>query len=108
MANKMAVAGPGSKFRAPEVKPAGFWAGFWHGLIMPITFLISLFNSDVGVYETHNTGKGYDFGFVLGASAAFGGKQKGIHIEADGKDDATEEAAAAAAGVAEGAVEEEA
>ena len=51
--------------------PAGFWLGLWHGLIMPITFLISLFNDNVGVYEIHNSGGWYDFGFVLGASIIF-------------------------------------
>ena len=51
--------------------PAGFWLGLWHGLILPITFLISLFNDNVGVYEIHNTGGWYDFGFVLGASIIF-------------------------------------
>lgn len=51
--------------------PAGFWLGLWHGLIMPITFLISLFNDNVGVYVIHNSGGWYDFGFVLGASIIF-------------------------------------
>lgn len=86
MANKLAVAGPGSKFREPDSEPAGFWSGLWHGMIMPITFFVSLFNQDVGIYEIRNTGKGYDFGFLLGASIAFGGGQKGVHIEVDHKD----------------------
>ena len=73
MVNKLAVAGPDSKFKQPEAKPAGFWAGYWHGMICPITFFVSLFNPGVRIYETHNNGKWYDFGFVMGASAAFGG-----------------------------------
>jgi hypothetical protein len=28
---------------------------------------VSLFNDTVGIYETHNSGHLYDFGFVLGA-----------------------------------------
>jgi len=40
MANALAVAGPNSKYQQPGAKPAGFWAGLWHGLISPITFLI--------------------------------------------------------------------
>lgn len=91
MANKLAVAGPGSKFRLEDAKPAGFWAGFWHGMIMPITFIISLFNADVRIYETHNIGKAYDFGFVLGASAAFGSGNKGIHVEVNGEDEESED-----------------
>ena len=44
MANILAVAGPGSKYGLPGAKAAGFWAGLWHGLICPITFLVSLFS----------------------------------------------------------------
>ena len=39
MANILAVAGPGSRYSIPGAKPAGFWAGLWHGLICPITFI---------------------------------------------------------------------
>jgi len=56
---------------------AGFWLGLWHGLIAPITFVISLFTDTVNVYEVHNNGNWYDFGFVLGASMAFGGSARG-------------------------------
>ena len=53
--------------------PAGFWLGLWHGMISFITFIISLFNENVGVYEAYNTGGWYNFGFVLGVSSAYGG-----------------------------------
>lgn len=52
---------------------AGFWLGLWHGIISPITFLISLFNKSVNLYEVHNDGNWYNFGFVLGAGILFGG-----------------------------------
>ncbi len=52
---------------------AGFWMGLWHGIIAPITFIISLFTDDVNLYEVHNNGNWYDFGFVLGAGILFGG-----------------------------------
>ena len=52
---------------------AGFWLGLWHGIIAPITFVISLFSDTVGVYEVHNNGGWYDFGFLFGASMALGG-----------------------------------
>jgi hypothetical protein len=52
---------------------AGFFAGLWHGFISPVTFIISLFTNDVSVYEVHNDGNWYDFGFVLGAGILFGG-----------------------------------
>ncbi|MDD5153001.1 MAG: hypothetical protein PHS95_03400 [Candidatus Pacebacteria bacterium] len=52
---------------------AGFWLGLWHGLICPITFIISLFSDNVHFYEVHNSGGWYNFGFLLGASGALGG-----------------------------------
>ncbi len=52
---------------------AGFWLGVWHGIIAPLTFIISLFTESVTLYEVHNNGAWYDFGFVLGAGILFGG-----------------------------------
>jgi len=73
MANVLAIAGPNSRYKLAGAPRAGFWAGFWHGLLAPLTFIISLFNPKVGIYETTNRGCLYDFGFLLGVSAAFGG-----------------------------------
>jgi hypothetical protein len=73
MANILAVAGPGSKYQIPGAKPAGFWAGLWHGIILPITFLVSVDNPRVRIYETHNCGRLYDFGFFIGIAGSFGG-----------------------------------
>ena len=39
----------------------------------PVTFVISLFTDNVNLYEVHNNGNWYDFGFVLGAGILFGG-----------------------------------
>ena len=86
MANKWAVAGPNSTFKQPGADPAGFWAGLWHGVIMPITFLISLHNPGVRIYETHNAGKSYDFGFLLGASMAFSSSGKRVNVRVNGQD----------------------
>ena len=69
MANVLAVAGPNSKYKLPDAQPAGFW----HGLIVPITFIISIFNPNVRIYETSNRGRLYDFGFILGLTGSFGG-----------------------------------
>ena len=41
--------------------------------IVPITFLMSLFKEDVGVYELHNNGAWYNFGFALGTIMSFSG-----------------------------------
>ena len=52
---------------------AGFLMGIWHGLIAPVTFIVSLFNKAVSVYETHNNGGWYNFGFLFGMMTIFGG-----------------------------------
>jgi hypothetical protein len=52
---------------------AGFLLGVWHGLISPITFIISLFNRNVNLYEVHNSGAWYNFGFVIGAGLFLSG-----------------------------------
>ncbi len=95
MLEKLSLPGADSKYQAPEGQPAGFWAGVWHGSIAPLSFLISLFKPGVGVYETHNVGKWYNFGFIIGASIAFGSKRQ-VVIHKNGKpceeeDEETEE-----------------
>ncbi len=52
---------------------AGFWAGLWHGIIVVIAFIISLFSDSVRIYEVNNTGALYDLGFVLGVLISLGG-----------------------------------
>jgi hypothetical protein len=61
----------------PDGSIAGFWQGGWHGIIAPVTFVVSLFTDNVNVYEVHNSGNWYDFGFVLGAGILFGGGAAG-------------------------------
>jgi len=56
-----------------EGKIAGFWKGLWHGLISPITFIISVFAKNIRFYEIHNNGSWYNFGFVLGAGLFLSG-----------------------------------
>jgi hypothetical protein len=71
--------GPNSAARTPDEdgKVAGFWQGLWHGIISPITFIISLFTRDVQFYEVHNNGTWYNLGFVLGAGILTGGGAAG-------------------------------
>lgn len=47
-------------------------AGLWHGIIAPITLILSFFNPDVQMYEVHNAGSEYDVGFLLGVALVFG------------------------------------
>jgi hypothetical protein len=58
---------------AEDVEIAGFWLGLWHGFISPFTFIISLFKDNINVYEVFNNGGWYNFGFMVGVSAIFGG-----------------------------------
>lgn len=56
---------------------AGFWLGLWHGVIVWVTFFVSLFRGDVSVYEVRNTGWPYNLGFVIGAAVLHGGGYTG-------------------------------
>jgi hypothetical protein len=69
------AAGPNEMVNSPDEdgKVAGFWQGLWHGIISPFAFVISLFSDTVHVYEVHNNGGWYNFGFLLGASIILGG-----------------------------------
>jgi hypothetical protein len=73
------AAGPNdlANVQNPEGEVAGFWQGLWHGIISPVTFVISLFNHNVNLYEVHNNGGWYNFGFILGVSIIFGGSGGG-------------------------------
>ncbi len=51
----------------------GFLLGLWHGAIIWVTFVVSLFDHGVSVYEVHNAGWSYDLGFVIGAASLHGG-----------------------------------
>jgi hypothetical protein len=65
---------PGNYRWDQEINPghrAGFWAGIWHGLIIIITFIVSLFTREVGIYEINNTGWPYNLGFLIGLCFSF-------------------------------------
>ena len=73
LASCAATANPGASAGNPHA--AGFWLGLWQGIIVPIAFVVSLFNDHVGISEVHNNGALYDFGYVLGigVGASIGG-----------------------------------
>ena len=50
----------------------GFLAGLLHGVLMPFTFIQSLF-IDVRIYNFPNAGRAYDCGYLLGAAIILGG-----------------------------------
>jgi hypothetical protein len=53
--------------------PAGFFWGIWHGWIAPISLIIGLFDHNIRIYETINTGWWYDLGFYAAIISGFGG-----------------------------------
>jgi hypothetical protein len=69
------AAGPNPEVGVPAADGvvAGFWLGLWHGIIAPITFVISLFTDQVNVYAVNNSGNWYDAGFMLGLTLSLGG-----------------------------------
>ena len=89
MLNKLSLPGPDSKYKLPDAQPAGFWAGVWHGVMAPTSFIISLFKPGVSIYETNNVGRMYNFGFILGAAMAFPKKQ--VIVRKNGKTCDTED-----------------
>jgi hypothetical protein len=71
--------GPNTLAKTPdeEGKVANFWWGLWHGFIAPFTFIVSLFKQNVHIYEVHNTGNWYNFGYLLGMSIILGSGGRG-------------------------------
>ncbi len=71
---------PGNEKWNTEINPgakAGFLYGVWHGTIIIITFIISLFTNEVGLYEINNTGWPYNLGFIIGLNISIGGMFSG-------------------------------
>jgi hypothetical protein len=52
---------------------AGFWIGLWQGFIAPFVLVVSLFKSNLNIYEIHNNGAWYNFGYLFGLACFFGG-----------------------------------
>lgn len=68
----LSACAPGSGSFGPD-DPAGFFAGFWHGLIAFFTLIWSIFDSDISIYEVDNVGFWYDLGFFLAISGIMAG-----------------------------------
>jgi hypothetical protein len=50
-------------------KVRGFWGGLWDGMTAGFTLIGNIFGGNWGVYEVHNNGNWYNFGFLLGSGA---------------------------------------
>ena len=75
---------PGFKirFNAPGQNPlvnqvdvnnrvSGILIGIWHGIISPVTLILSFINPDIQMYEVHNNGSQYNLGFLIGVALVF-------------------------------------
>ena len=56
---------------AANGRVAGVLLGLWHGIISPVTLVLSFFNKAVQMYEVHNDGNQYNLGFLLGVALVF-------------------------------------
>jgi hypothetical protein len=72
--------GPNTLANIPDEQGhvAGIWLGLWHGIIAPVTFVISIFDKNVQMYDVHNDGNWYNFGFLLGMAVFFGAGSGGV------------------------------
>jgi len=50
---------------------AGILLGLWHGIISPVTLVLSFVNQGVQMYEVHNDGGQYNLGYLLGVAIVF-------------------------------------
>ena len=64
---------PSRKMASEHGEFAGFWLGLWQGFIAPFVFVASLFKGDLNVYEVHNNGSWYNFGYLFGLACFFRG-----------------------------------
>ena len=49
----------------------GILLGIWHGVISPVTLVLSFANQGGQIYEVHNDGSQYNLGFLLGVAIVF-------------------------------------
>jgi hypothetical protein len=70
---QLSMPGPNPMVNQPDTqgRVARAVAGLWHGAIVPITLVLSFFNSNVQIYEVHNAGSEYNFGFIFGELFVF-------------------------------------
>ncbi len=65
---RLSTPGPNPMVNQPDAsgRIAGAGEGLWHGIISPVTLVMSFFDPNVHIYEVHNSGSAYDIGFLIG------------------------------------------
>ena len=71
--SRCAVANPNINTFNYDGSISGFWAGLWHGFVLPVALITSFFNTSINIYEVYNTGFGYNAGFLIGILIWAGG-----------------------------------
>jgi len=56
--------------QATNIEPIGFLSGLFHGAIILISFIGSLFFDDITIYAIYNNGGWYNFGYIIGVYLA--------------------------------------
>ena len=70
---QLTTPGPNPQLNKPDEngRLAGAAQGLWHGLIAPVTLIMSFFNEAMQIYEVHNNGNQYNLGFLVGVALVF-------------------------------------
>jgi hypothetical protein len=65
--------GPNPQANTPDAynRVASILMGIWHGVISPVTLLVSFIDSNIQMYEVHNDGSPYNLGFLVGVAIIF-------------------------------------
>ena len=61
-----------------DMNLVGFWYGLWHGWIVAVAWVVSLFSDSTAIYAIYNNGGWYDFGFTLGVGGLSGATAKAV------------------------------
>jgi len=73
-------AAPNNVAHLHETHISGFWGGLWDGMTACLAFIIHLLGGHTGIYEVHNDGGWYDFGFLIGIGAFTKGLTSGVGV----------------------------
>ena len=70
---QISAPGPNPLVNTPDAHgpAAGILMGIWHGIISPVTLVVSFVNPNVQMYEVHNDGSQYNLGFLIGVAIVF-------------------------------------
>lgn len=70
---QVSAPGPNPLVNTPDAngRVAGTSLGLWHGIISPVTLVLSFINNGGEIYEVHNDGSEYNLGFLLGVAIVF-------------------------------------